>query len=84
MSCGEKSAAVSTGEKQEKIDSVYNFTAKVSGKFRIVKIDSAQHEDFCCLSEVVRESGACKSNQHYNKALSIVLPFLEEHLKNLK
>jgi hypothetical protein len=47
----------------------------------MVKIDSAQHEDFCCLSEFVMASGGCKSNTHFKKVLDILLPFLEEHLK---
>jgi dienelactone hydrolase len=76
-----ESTALSPGEKPEKVDSVYNFAEKVSGKISVVKIDSAQHADFSCLSEDVRDSGGCKSDKHFRKALNIILPFLEEHLK---
>jgi hypothetical protein len=76
-----ESSALSTGEKPEKIDSVYNFSEKLTGEKLIVKIDSAKHEDFSCLSEIVRESGGCKSDHHFGKVVGIVLPFLEEHLK---
>jgi hypothetical protein len=67
---------------KDKEDSVYNFSEKLSGEKFIIKVDSAQHEDFSCLSEVVRVSGNCKSNHHYNTILNLTIPFLEDHLKN--
>ncbi len=36
-------------------DSIYNFSEKLSGVKLIFNIDSARHEDFSCLSAVVRE-----------------------------
>lgn len=68
----------------EKEDSVYNFSDKLSGDQQIFKIDSAQHEDFGCLSLVVKESGNCKSNHHFETISKLTISFLEDHLKNVK
>lgn len=68
--------------KSDKIDSVYNFSEKLSGEKLILKIDSAQHEDFSCLSLVVRESGNCRNNHLFNTVVKLVLPFLQDHLKS--
>lgn len=68
----------------EKEDSVYNFTEKLSSDRQIFKIDSAQHEDFSCLPQLVKESGNCKPNQHFTTILKLTLSFLEDHLKNGK
>lgn len=65
-----------------KEDSVYNFSEKLSQDKQIFKVDSAQHEDFGCLSLVVRESGNCKNNQDFNTISRLTVSFLEEHLKN--
>lgn len=67
----------------DKEDSVYNFSEKLSMDRQIFKVDSAQHEDFGCLSRVVRESGNCKSNQYYNAISKLTVSFLEEHLKDI-
>lgn len=66
----------------DKEDSVYNFSEKLSHDKQIFKVDSAQHEDFGCLSLVVRESGNCKNNQDFNTISRLTVSFLEEHLKN--
>lgn len=66
----------------DKEDSVYNFSEKLSTDRQIFKVDSAQHEDFGCLSRIVRESGNCQSNQYYNTISKLIVAFLEEHLKN--
>jgi hypothetical protein len=63
-------------------DSVYNFSEKLTGERFIFKINSARHEDFSCLSAIVRESGKCKTSRFYSTALNLTLPFLEDHLKN--
>jgi DNA-binding ferritin-like protein (Dps family) len=68
----------------EKYDSVYNFTEKLSTNRQIFKIDSAQHEDFGCLPQLVKKSGNCKSNQHFKTILKLTISFLEDHLKNEK
>ncbi|MBK8879827.1 MAG: dienelactone hydrolase family protein [Haliscomenobacter sp.] len=68
----------------EKEDSVYNFTEKLSSDRQIFKIDSAQHEDFGCLPQLVKESGNCKQSQHFNTVSKLTISFLEDHLKNGK
>lgn len=65
-----------------KIDSIYNFSEKVSGEKLIFEIDSAKHEDFSCLSAIVRKSGNCVSNHQYSTILKLTLSYLEDHLKN--
>jgi dienelactone hydrolase len=66
----------------DKMDSVYNFSSNHVDSSQIFTIDSAQHEDFGCLSLIVRESGNCTINQRYNSALKLTVSFLEDHLKN--
>jgi len=66
----------------DKVDSVYNFAANHADNAQIFTIDSAQHEDFDCLSLIVRESGNCTINQRYNSALQLTVDFLADHLKN--
>jgi hypothetical protein len=68
----------------EKIDSVYNFTEKLSSKRQIFKIVSAQHEDFGCLSQLVKKSGNCKPNNYFTTISKLTVSFLEDHLKNKK
>lgn len=65
-----------------KEDSVYNFLEKLVGEKSIFKIDSAQHEDFSCLSSIVRKSGNCKDNQYFNTISKLAISFIEDHLKN--
>ena len=65
-----------------KKDAVYNFLEKLSGDKQIFKIDSAQHEDFGCMSLVVRVAGKCKDNNYFNTISKLTVSFLEEHLKN--
>ncbi|MBS1933911.1 MAG: dienelactone hydrolase family protein [Bacteroidetes bacterium] len=67
---------------KDKEDSVYNFSEKLSGDVQRFKVDSAEHEDFGCLSRVVKESGNCKDNQHFNTISKLTISFLEDHLKN--
>lgn len=74
----------STLETDEKVDSVYNFSEKLTGEQQIVKIDAAQHEDFSCLPFVVKTSGNCKSDKHYHTISTSTISFLEKHLKNGK
>jgi hypothetical protein len=65
-----------------KEDSIYNFSKKLTGERFIFRIDSAQHEDFSCLSVFVRESGNCRPNNNFNIVLKITKAFLRDHLKN--
>jgi hypothetical protein len=64
------------------VDSIYFFPEKLSGEMFIFKIDSTQHEDFSCLSSIVRESGNYGSNRHFSTISKITLSFLQDHLKN--
>jgi alpha/beta hydrolase fold len=66
----------------EKEDSVYNFSEKLIADRQIFKIDSAQHEDFSCIPQVVKESGNCKPGQHFKIISKLTINFLEDHLKN--
>ncbi|MBC7745005.1 MAG: dienelactone hydrolase family protein [Flavobacterium sp.] len=63
-----------------KYDSVYNFAEKIFSEKEIIKIDSAQHEDFGCLKSVVNESGKCKNNIHYKTISKLTISFLEKYL----
>jgi hypothetical protein len=67
-------------KESESIDSLYNFSEKLTGKRQIIKIDSAAHEDFSCLSVVVRESGDCKGSNFFRKAQKLSLDFLNENM----
>jgi hypothetical protein len=66
--------------KNEVKDSVYNFSEKLSGDIAIFKVDSAQHEDFGCLSKIVRVSGNCYGGQYFKTISKLALSFLQEHL----
>lgn len=66
---------------QSSQDSVYNFHKKISGKSYIFQIDSANHEDFSCLSSIVRKSGNCNNYQPFTKISEMVVTFLEDQLK---
>jgi len=60
----------------EKPDSVYNFAEKLSGEKQIIKIDSASHEDFSCLSEIIPASGNFRANNFFDKSVEIVKQFI--------
>jgi hypothetical protein len=70
--------------KTEIIDSVYNFSEKLAGKRQIIKIDSATHEDFSCISVVVRESGDCRSSNYFRNAMKLSLEFLNANTGDRK
>jgi Dienelactone hydrolase family len=72
----------SPGNSSNNYDSIFDFSKKLTGDKMILKIDSAQHEDFSCLSVVVRKSGNCKVNDCYNTITELAIPYLEDHLKN--
>lgn len=67
---------------QEKIDSVYPFYPSHVNNAQVFTIDSMQHEDFDCLSYVVKKSGNCFIDPRYTTALHLAVSFLEDHLKN--
>ena len=62
-------------------DSIYNFTKNLSSERYLFSVDSAQHEDFSCLPQIVKKTGSCKSNQHYNTISKLTICFLEDQLK---
>lgn len=62
-------------------DTLYDFSAKLIGNKQIIKIDSAQHEDFGCIPQLVKESGGCKPNKHFKIIAKLAIGFLEDHLK---
>ena len=64
------------------VDSVYSFSEKLAGERFIFKVDSAKHEDFSCLSTVVKESGNCGINKYFSTISKITVSFLQEHLKD--
>jgi hypothetical protein len=66
----------------DKEDSAYNFSEKLTGEKSIFKIDSTEHEDFSCLSDIVRASGNCKGNQYFSTISKLTIGFLEKYLKN--
>jgi hypothetical protein len=68
----------------EKEDFVYDFTEKLSADRQIFIIDSAKHENFSCLPQLVKESGNCQPDQHFTTILKLTVSFLEDHLKNGK
>ncbi|MGZ3945635.1 MAG: dienelactone hydrolase family protein [Mucilaginibacter sp.] len=71
----------SPSNKNSKKDSVYNFTQKLTGNNIILKVDSAEHEDFCYLPVAVKASGNCKTGELYNTITQLTISFLDEHLK---
>jgi alpha/beta hydrolase fold len=71
----------SQNNKIGKEDSVYNFLEKLSAERQIYKIDSAQHEDFSCLSWIVRKSGNCQTNERYNTISKLTISFIQDHVK---
>ncbi len=71
----------SPAAQENKIDSVYNFSLQHIAHSQIFTIDSAQHEDFDCFSLVVKASGNCAPDEHYNTISKLTVSFLEDHLK---
>jgi len=65
----------------QKVDSVYDFSKKLFAKKLILKVNSAEHEDFGCLSAVVRISGGCKLDNKYADITSLAESYLEDHIK---
>ena len=60
-----------------KPDSVYDFSQKLSGRIQILRIDSASHEDFSCLSRVVRQAGKCHVPAIYQHIEERTVHFLD-------
>jgi hypothetical protein len=62
-------------------DSIYNFTKNLSSERYLFSVDSAQHEDFSCLPQLVKISGSCEPNQHFKTISKLAICFLEDKLK---
>lgn len=65
-------------------DSVYDFSQKLSVKPQIIVIDSAKHEDFGCLVNLVKKTGNCKPQSQYDIISRLTISYLEEKLQNHK
>jgi len=68
----------------EKKDSVYNFSERLSGNPQVFIIDSANHEDFGCLVNLVKKTGNCKPQSQFGIISTLTVSYLEEKLKNNK
>lgn len=66
--------------KNQEQDTVYNFTEKLSNSHLILKIDSTEHQDFCCLPSIVKLSGNCSNSTFYTTISKLVTDFLKDHL----
>lgn len=73
-----ESAPVPTNDHE---DSVYNFREKLSGPAQIFTVNGAAHEDFGCLSKVVRLAGKCEATDIYETIATVTTAFLDEQLK---
>ncbi|RFS26916.1 alpha/beta fold hydrolase [Chitinophaga silvatica] len=65
-----------------KQDSLYNFALYHVKDAQTFIIDSMQHEDFDCFSNIVKVAGNCQTNQRHNSAVQLTVGFLEDKLKN--
>jgi dienelactone hydrolase len=62
-------------------DSVYNFLSHVPGEKFVFQVDSARHEDFSCLSMVVRQAGNCHDDLRYRRISNLTTAFIEQNVK---
>ncbi|HVW13257.1 MAG TPA: dienelactone hydrolase family protein [Mucilaginibacter sp.] len=69
--------------KEPKKDSVFDFMQKLSGERLILKVDSADHQDFCYLPVVVKSSGKCNTGGLYSTISDLTISYLDEHLKGV-
>jgi dienelactone hydrolase len=64
-----------------KPDSIYRLADKLANPPQLLVIDTAKHEDFSALPEVVRATGRCPANSYSAKITKLTLGFLQKHLK---
>lgn len=62
-------------------DSIYNFSEKIQGVKLVVKIDSAEHQDFSCLPFIVKTSGNCRNYRFYENIEARTSIFLNRYLQ---
>ena len=67
-----------------KKDSVYPFTKKLKSGSLILKIDSAKHEDLCCIGDITNASGQCPMHKWYGTLSKLCISYLNDHLKEGK
>jgi len=67
--------------KTSKKDSTYNFLSRIKATKRVVKIDSAGHQDFSSLSTVVRSSGKCSLPKVYHTISAFTISHFNKYLK---
>jgi len=67
--------------KDTKKDPVFDFKQKLSGETTILKVDSAEHQDFCSLPIVVKASGNCKTGELYSTISALTVSYLDKYLK---
>jgi pimeloyl-ACP methyl ester carboxylesterase len=65
-----------------KKDSVYDFSQKLNEKPQLLVIDSANHEDFGCLVDLVKKSGNCTHQSKFDIITRLTINFFEDKLKN--
>lgn len=65
-----------------KKDSVYNFLAKASSAKRVIKIDSAGHQNFSSLPTVVNLSGKCPLPKSYQTISALTISHFNKYLIN--
>jgi alpha/beta superfamily hydrolase len=70
--------------KDIKKDSAFDFTQKLAEDHLVVKVDSAEHQDFCYLPVAVKASGKCKTGELYNTVSDLTISYLDEHLKGMQ
>lgn len=76
-----ESAPPPNNAEKYKEDSVYDFTEKLLPGWQIYLIDSAQHEDFGSMPDLVRLSGHCPPTRYHQLIAGLSLEFLEDQLK---
>ncbi len=67
--------------KAPKKDFLYNFLGKVKATKRVVKVDSAGHQDFSSLPTVVRSSGKCPLPAVYRTISNLTISHFNQYLK---
>lgn len=67
---------------EKKKDSIYPFINKLKGGSLILKIDSAKHEDLCCIGDITYASGNCPMHKWYSTLSKLCISYLNDHLKN--
>ncbi len=70
------------GVRPSKKDSSYNFLSKVKASKRVIKIDSAEHQDFSSLPTVVRSSGNCSVPKVYRVISTYTIAHFNRYLKS--